>query len=161
MFVFLGIDEIPFDFTSMIFCNFFLWEVVFIRDTAACKCYGCNGQFVESHQRIHHQLLMTYSYGGGNIECTERKVQQKCALPKWKNLFITSHLRLVCQRKVAMVTFWCQRTLQANFKLPIGRYFGGSLDSPCELCGSRIPDDVYSLFYEHPGQSLYSAQAVL
>ena len=40
---FLGMDEIPFDFTSMMFCNFFLWEVVFIRDTAACKCYGCNG----------------------------------------------------------------------------------------------------------------------
>ena len=40
---FLGIDEIPFDFTSMMFCNFFLWEVVFIRGTAACKCYGCNG----------------------------------------------------------------------------------------------------------------------
>ena len=69
-------------------------------------------------------------------------------IAKTKEFVYYHPLKACLPKEIAMMTFWCQRTLQADFKLAIGRYFGGSLDSLWELCGSRIPDDVYPLFYE-------------
>ena len=91
---------------------------------------------------------MIYSYGGGNIECTERKDQQKCALPKRKNLFITTHLRPCLPKEISHddlpMSGNTTRRLQASHL----EVFWRELDSLCELCGSRIPDNVDPLFYE-------------